>query len=209
MFGDQTAGGLWGLHAGPRFALSARNPCSGGGRLHRGVSDVRQVILRYDVLRALGHRTERVAVVSDRLCWLARGFLELLAVCGRVIDLVRAVIPFNLERAAPLIGGPGVLRDHGNAAQRVKQEWQRTALDLDDLDDSRNLQGSAGIEGTCLASRDRRASDDRVQHVGKARIDAISGAAFGDVGAVDQLDITPADVAEVLGILELQGGGGW
>ena len=200
--GDQVTRGLRRLEAAPHLALAVRDARGRGGRLHRRVREVRHVVLGLVTTRGAGRGRREIAVVADHLGGLARRLLERRLVGHRVVARVRAVVPGDLERPAPLHRGPGVAGEHGDATDRVELGGSRTAFDRHDALDARHLERFRRIEARHLAAVHGRTRDDGVQHAVEPGVDAVLRLPGRDVAAVDQLQLTFPDVAELLRVLE-------
>ncbi|SST12513.1 Uncharacterised protein [Acinetobacter baumannii] len=202
--GDALAGHLRRLGRGPDLAGAVLVPGGGDRRFHRRLGQVRQVVLGLDDIPAPGEQRRGIAAVAHHLARLARGLFQLLAVGHRVVAAVDPGVPLDHQRLAPLDRRPGVLRHHGDPAQRLELGRDRPALDLDHLDHPRHLQRRGGVVALELAAVDRRPGDHGVEHVVEARVEAEAGAAIDDIGAVDGARHVLADVAELLGLLQQQ-----
>ena len=143
-------------------------------------------------------------MVADQLAGAVGGRFHVLAVAVRCIARVRAGFPVELERLAAVHRRPGAGRDHGHAGQRLEGARDRRALDLHHLHDARHLHRLGGVEAAQRAAVDRRAGDDREQHVGQHHVHAVDGLAGGHVEAVDERRLPFADVAEVGRLLQTQ-----
>src|SRR5262249_22587675 len=148
-------------------------------------------------LGGLGDGCVEIAVVAYDLARFARRLLERSLVRRRVVAAVRAVVPGDLERAATLDGRIGVAREDGDAADRIEHGRRRAALDLQDALDARHLERFRGIEARHLAAVDWGTRHDGVEHPIEPGVDAVLRLAGGDVPAVNQLQLTLADVAEL------------
>jgi hypothetical protein len=106
----------------------------------------------------------------------------------------------------PFIAAQVLVAITGHAGQRLKGARDRRALDLDDLHDAAHLHRLGRIEAAQRAAVDRRAGDDREQHVGQYHVLAVDRIAGGHVEAVDDRRLALADVAEVGRRLQAQVG---
>ena len=70
------------------------------------------------------------------------------------------IVPLDLERVPPLLGGPETVGDHGDAARHLHH-----------LDDSRHGGGGHGIEGFDGGAEQRRPLEQRHQHAGQLHIE--------------------------------------
>ena len=186
-FRDQVARGLRRLDAGPDVALAVRDADGRRGRFHRGVREMRNVVLGLVATRGAGRGRREVSVVADDLAGCARRFLERGLEGHRIVAGIRTVGPRDLERFATLHGRPRVAREDGDPAERIEVRRRRTRFEAHDL-----------------AAVHRRTRDHGVQHPGQPRVDAVLRLARRDVGAIDELELPLADVAELLRILEAQ-----
>src|SRR5437899_1995153 len=69
---------------------------------------------------------------------------------------------------------------------------------------ARHLEAFGALEAGHLGSQDWRTRYDRVGHAVQSGVDAVLRLAVRDVGRVDQLQLSLADIAKVLRILEAQ-----
>jgi hypothetical protein len=202
--GDAIARRLRRLRRRPDLAVLAGDARRRGRRLHRSLRHVRDVVLGLEPPRRARHAGLDGAEVADHLAGAARGLFQCDPVSGRIVRCVRAVVPTDLQRLAALDRRPGVAGDHRNPAERLELRGRRRARDLDHLDDARDLHRGAGVVGDERAAIDRRAGDDGVQHALEHGVDAVLAAAGDDIGAVDQLHLALADVAEISGLFQPQ-----
>ena len=84
----------------------------------------------------------------------------------------------------------------------LRGRWR--TRDLDHLDDARHLERFLRVVGGDLAAVHRRARDHGEQHAVEQRIDAVGGAAGNDIRTVDEAHLALADIAELVGLLQLQ-----
>ncbi len=196
------------LHRRPNLAFAIGGARRGAGRLHRCMGQMRDVVLRRNRLRGRGERLLRVAVVAHDLARLARGRFELRFVGDRIVTGMRAVVPAELQRLAPLDRGPAIARDDRDPAQRLEFRRRRGALDDDNLLHARHLHRRRAVIGSKLAAHHRRPGDDGIFHARQFRVDAIDRAARGDVEEIDDLDVLLAEIAEGRLVLELDPIGG-
>ncbi len=196
-FGDVVAHRLRALEAAPDLALAAGHTRRGRRRLHRGLRQVRDVVVGLHRLGGAAHRGIDIAAVANHLARLVARGLHRAAVGGGIVSRVRAAVPVELERFAALHRRPGVVGDHRHAGQRRKRHRQRRALDLDDLHHAGHLQRGGGVEALQRRAEDRRARDHGVEHVGQHDVLPIDRAAGGHRHAVDQLGLLLADVAKL------------
>ena len=163
-----------------------------------------------------GRGGREVSVVANDLPRCARRFLERGLEGHRIVAGIRTVVPRDLERFATLHGRPRVAREDGDPAERIEVRRRRTRFDLHDALHAGHLQRFGRVEAHDLAAVHRRTRDHGVQHPGQPRVDAVLRLARRDVGAIDELELPLADVAELFRILEAQrlarrhrlGGGG-
>jgi hypothetical protein len=81
---------------------------------------VRSVIFRFYNLSALGKFGIHIARGPDFFTRLTRRILQfLLELSGRV-SRVTAILPLDLQVLAPFERRPGIVRDNGDSAQRLK-----------------------------------------------------------------------------------------
>src|SRR5204863_1437488 len=86
---------------------------------------------------------------------------------------------------SPLLSGPGVARDDGDAAERVETRRYRGSFYFDDLFHARHRERILRIEGFGAAAINRAALDRDVLHAGNDRVDAVGRAPAHDVGEID------------------------
>ena len=164
---------------------------------------MRGVVLARDHPGGRGQRLVGVADVALDLAGLLDGGFELLAVGLGVVGLVGPVVPDDLERLAALERRPGVLGDHGDAAERPELVGRRRRRERDDLLHARHLEGRGGIDRGNLASDHGRPGDDGELHAGQHDVLAVGRLAGRDVDDVGDADGALADVAEGARLLEL------
>jgi len=101
---------------------------------------MRRIILGLDHLGAFRELGIGIADRVNDLAGLARCFLQLLLVVGRVVAGMGAVVPANLELITALECGPRVIGNYGDATQRLEvmrwSEW----IDGDGLHDTFDFQ---------------------------------------------------------------------
>ncbi len=164
--------------------------------------EVRQVVLRLDLLRGTGHGGRHVAFVADDLARLAGGRFELRAIRGRVVARVRAVVPDDLERLSTLHRRPRILRDDGDSSQRIELRCPRCRIDRDHADHTGHLLRLGVIEAHHLSAVDLRTRDDGEEHALRPRVHRVLRAARDDGSGVDELELAGADIAKLRRVLE-------
>src|ERR1019366_4542661 len=102
-------------------------------RLHGGVREVRREIFGFDDLAAFGEFGVGIAEGMHDFARLAGGLLQFFFIVGGVVGGVAAVVPFDFEAFAALEGGPGIVGDHGDAAERLKGVRRLEGIDRDGL----------------------------------------------------------------------------
>ena len=147
-------------------------------------ASMRNVVIRFDNLSALGERRIHIADIPRDLARLARGLLQLFLVLIRVIAGVGAVIPCHVQFLASLKRGPGVVGDHRHSAERLKMMRRSKRLDRDGLLHSLYLQWRFFVVRLDLAAQHRRMLDRRIDHAVQMRIHAITRFAGADVRQV-------------------------
>ena len=90
-------------------------------RFHRSVRQMRDVVVGFDDLAALGEFGVDVAEFRDHLARLARGLLQLLLVFIGVVDAFGPWSQSDLQLLAALERSPGVVGDHRHAAQWLER----------------------------------------------------------------------------------------
>ncbi len=208
MLGQILARHLRRLGAAPHLDAVRAHLGGTGGRLHRRLGEMGNVVVGVDPLRRLGHRRLDVAILADHLARCARRFLHHLAIGRGVVRPVRAVIPLDGQFGAALDGGVGGLGHHRDAAERQEAGRRGNAVDRDHFQDAGYFQRLGGIISLHLAEIDRRPRHHGEHHALGAGIDAVDRLALGNIGAIDQPGPRLADIAELGGILELQLGAG-
>ena len=163
------------------------------------------VVLGVHLPRRGRHVRVEVPVIADDLAGLARRVLHRRLEGRRIVAPVRPVVPYDRQRLAALDGGPRIARDDGDATQRIELGRRRARLDLHHAHDSGHLERRGGVEAHHLAAVHGWTRDDRVEHAGQARVDAVLGLAGHDVASIDELHHVLADVAELRRILEAHG----
>lgn len=202
--GHRVARGLRVLDRRPDLAATVDDAGGRHGRLHRRVRDVRQVVLGLELARRGRQGRRGVAVVAERLAGPTRGPLQRRLVGDGVVGRVRPVGPLELEGVAALERGPGVARDHCDAAERVEHRRQGRGRQRRHANDAGDLERLAGVEAGQLAGQHRRTGDHGVEHAVEAHVDAVGGLAAHDALAIDVSHRAGADVAELLRILQPQ-----
>ncbi len=192
------------LRAAPHLDGIRRHARGAARGLHRRLRQMRDVVLRLDALCRCLHRCIDVAVVAHDFARGARMGFQCLAILGRRVAAVGAVVPGDLQLGAPLDGGESVLRHHRDAAHRLERRRDRGRVDRHHLEHTRNLERLRRIVARDLAAIDRRPCDHREGEPLRPRIDAVLRVPSGDIEAVDELNIVMADEAEFRGILELE-----
>ena len=192
------------LRRRPHFAMAIDDARRRTRRLHRGVREVRQVILGFHLARSLRHGCIDVACLAKHFPGLARGLLELGAIGGRVVASVLAIVPVDLQRLPPLHRDPGIVRHDRDAAERLKLRGRRRARNLDHFHDTGNRQRLRRIEARHFAAEHRRARDDGIEHSIESHVDAVLGATVRDVRSIEQGNVLLADVTELRRILQPQ-----
>ena len=167
---------------------------------------MRRVVLGGDHARGGFQRRIRIAVVALDLAGLAHILFQHRAIGLRVVGLVRPVVPDDLQGFAALQGRPGVLRHHGDAAERVELRGRGRAVELHHLLDARHLQRLGRIERHDLAADHRRTRHHGELHAVEHHILPVGCLAGRDVRQVDQRHVALADVAERGRLLELHVG---
>ena len=201
---DAIARGLGRLRRRPHLAAVADDARRGGGRLHRRLRHVRDVVLGLQPPRRPRHAGRYVAEVANDLAGTARGLFQRSPVSSRIVSGVRTVVPGDLQGLTALDRGPGVARDDSNPAERLELRRRRRARDLDDLNDAGYFHRGGCVVGDELSAIDRWAGDDGVQHAVEDGVDAVLAAAGDDIRAVHQLHLALADVAELRGLFQAQ-----
>ena len=153
----------------------------------------------------LGPGLRGVALVAHCLARRARRRLQRLAVGGRVVRGVRAVVPFDLQRIAALAGGPGIARDDGNAAQRLEGRRALHGGNLHDLQHAGNGERLGAVHAAHPSAHHGRTRDHGIHHAGQPHVHAVGGLAFADGFQVDEADLFLADVPELGPGLQLEG----
>src|SRR6267378_4214224 len=110
---DALARGLGRLRGRPYLAAVADDAHRGGGRLHRRLRHVRDVVLRLQAPRRLRHSGLDIATLVNELGRAARGLFQRGLVSRRIVSCVRTVVPGDLQGLASLDRRPGVARDDG------------------------------------------------------------------------------------------------
>ncbi|MNO84771.1 hypothetical protein D3C76_761230 [compost metagenome] len=165
---------------------------------------MRQVVGGFQRAVGAAHGLVDIAGVAHHFSGFERGGLQLLAVGNRVVAGVRAIVPFDFQRIAPLDRCPSVAGHHCDAAQGLKLRGQGTALDLDDLDHPRHFHRRTAIEALDLAAVHRRPGNGGEQHAIEMHVGAVYRATVDDVVAIDGLGAFLADIAKFRGLLESQ-----
>ncbi len=191
------------LRAGPDLAAPVPHRSQRGRRLDGAVGEVGRVVERRHPLGRGAEGGVHVAPLAHHLGRLAGLRLQLLPVRDRVVAGLGSGIPRHLQRLAALERRPGVIRDHGQAAQRLHPLGKTRRLQLHDVPHSRHPERGLAVEAGGLAAHGRGALDGRVQHPRDAGVDAELRPARDDVGHVHQLPAL-ADVAPLRPGLELQ-----
>ena len=207
--GDVLAGAARALHGRPDLGLVALDVSNRDRRLHRDMGKVRQVIFPDDHLVGALQGGVDVAFLAHDEPRVAHGVLELGAIGNGVVSGIGAVIPDHLQCVAALDRRTRVSRDHGHAAERLELGRPRPSLDLHDLFDAGHLHGVGAVEGLELAAGHGGTGDHRVLHAGQADVGAVMRGTRGDVVEVDDADLALAEIAEVLGVLQLQAIDAW
>ena len=152
------------LRRRPDFASVRFHARDGGRRLHRGLAEVRNVVLRGDHPRRTGQRALRVARVAGHGARGADSGGELLAVGRRVVGGVRTVVPVDHQGGAPAQRGPGVVGHDGHAAEGLERGGQGQGRHAHDAPHARDLQGGGVVDPRHRAAHDGRPRDDRDEH---------------------------------------------
>ncbi|MNX86491.1 hypothetical protein D3C86_1183770 [compost metagenome] len=201
---DSCAGDLRRLARPPGFAHAVLVAGDGDHWFHRRLRQVRQVVGGFQRTVGAAHDFVDVAGVAHHFAGLEGRSLQFLAVGDRVVAGIGAVIPLDFQCLTALDRRPGIVRHHGNAAQRLKLRRQRTTLDLHNLDHAGDFHRRNRIEGFDFAAVDRRPGNGGEQHAVEMHIGAVHRATVDDVVTVDGLGAFLADVAEFRRLLELQ-----
>ena len=172
---DSIARALRTLRGRPHFCFAVAVYRQGSRRLHRGMRQQRRIILRLDDFSSLRKGVVHVAIFSDDLARLTRRFLQFFFVSIRIPGTVRALFPFNLEFLSSLHRCPGVIRQHGHAAVRLKSNGWFERFDGLCLLYTGNTERPLVINGLHTAAEDRRTRHARIQHSFHARILAVCG----------------------------------
>ena len=178
------------LRADPDLAAVGPHVGDAVDRLHRRVGQVRQVVDGLERLGRLSQGLGRVAVLACDHPGLLGELGVLLELRAAVEAGERPVVPDDLERLAPLLGGPEAVGDDGDAAG-----------DLHHVPHPRHGLGLVGVEALDLAAEDRRARDESDQHSRQLHVQAEDGLAVDLVGRVEPLGRL-ADEVEILGVLQ-------
>src|SRR5580700_583969 len=148
------------LIAGPDLAAVGVELDYGVERLHWRVRQRKLVARRQRLGGALKCRGD-VTIAAGRKAWLF-GELAVLAEDGGRAALLRlAVIPFDLERVAALLGRPEAVGDDGNAARHLHH-----------VNHARHPLGGGGVERFYYAAKPRRTLQQRDQHVRESHVDS-------------------------------------
>ena len=158
---DGVARALRVLRAGPRLAAVALHDGQRRRRLHGRLRQMRRVILGVESLFRASQGGCGIADVAHLVPRAANGRLEFLAVCRRVVAVVRTRAPGDHELLASFNSGPGAAGDHRHAAQGHEARGHRRARDFEDLVDALHL-----VRGSRVDGRDPRAVHRRMQHDG-------------------------------------------
>src|SRR6516164_9906123 len=169
---------------------------------------MRRVVFGDDGLGRLGERLVGVAFVAHHLARLARGFLQLRLVGGRIITCVRPVIPLDGQRLASLDRRPGVAGNHRDTADRLEFRWWWRPLDDHDLLHAWHLHRRGAVIRREFPAHYWRPRYDGVFQSGELGVDAIDRASGGDVEEIDDRDIPLAEIPEGSFVLELDLVGG-
>ena len=179
------------LRAHPHLAAVGPHVGDAVDRLHRCVSQIRQVVHGLERLGRLRQRVGRVAVLACGHPGLLRQFGVLLELGAAVEAGERPVVPDHLECLAPLLGGPEAVGDDGHAAR-----------DLHHVPHTGHGPGLVGIEALDLAAEDRRTRNQSDQHSRELHVQAEDGLTVDFVRRVEPPGRL-ADEAEILGVLQL------
>ncbi len=195
--GDRTLVAGMQLFAVPDLAAAVGQLDHAVERLHRRVRQIRKRVVGLDHLGRLFERRRRVTVVARDRAGLARqlGVLPPHRVAVEAAGL--GVVPFELQRVAPLSGDPGVRRQHRNAAEAA-----RAALELDHVDHALDGLGFACVDALERGAEAGRMRDHGDQHAGQLHVLREHRAAVGLVGAVLARQLLLADQRELLRALE-------
>src|SRR5438309_11717964 len=103
-----------------------------------------KVIFRRNALFGSGRSSNEVAVVARNRARRARGRLERGSVTNGVVALIWAIVPNDFESLAALNRGPGIARNHRDAAKRIEFRCAWRRFDLYDPNHAGHLEGCGG-----------------------------------------------------------------
>ena len=135
------------LRAGPHLHHPIGKAGRRGGRLHRGLRQVGNVILRAVALVRRGQRRIDVTSADVHIARLAALCRQHIAESARVVSVIGRSGPLDFKPGAALLRGPGVFRQHRDTAERLEEHGIfRIGGHRDNVDDSRHLLRLPGIE---------------------------------------------------------------
>ncbi len=130
-------------------------------RFHGGVREERDFVGGFDFLGSGGENGVGVTILARDGAGFFRG--RQIKFSNRIagVGSVRAFVPGDLQRAAAFHGGPGVIRDHGDAGR-----------DLQDLFHAANRLCFRIVKALHLSAENRTARHDGVLDIWQAHINA-------------------------------------
>ena len=197
------------LHRRPDLGLAVLDIGDRNRRLHAGVGEMRQVVLAdHDLVGALpGRHQHRLpcappgqACARPPRARFGRRPTRIWRWRRRPTSIFRASRPLI---AAPVLRAITATPPSGWNFDGQGQPWTSMTFSTPDT-----FIASVAVERLQLAAGDRRAGNHRVLHAGQPDVGAVARLAHRDVAKVDDTDLTLAEVAEVLRILQLQAVGG-
>ena len=134
----------------------------------------RRVIFRLKNFSTLCKRRVHVAYFANDFRGLPRSSFQFLPILvGRII-LVVGFVPFDLELLLALDGGPSVVGNYGNAAERLEHQRRLKRIECRRLLHAFHRERSLVVDGLHRAAEHRRVGNVCVEHSVHVAVNSVS-----------------------------------